>query len=889
MQTYTFKKVIQNKKTLAASALAFVMFFAGAWVTFDISESVVFDTIGLVQAAPGCGSCGLQDKQNGPEPGWTEIVGGGGGGFGGGGSNQPPVCKLFVSDTYFGVGNTTLPGPGNVTLTWQIGQSHSALTPANLAKATFTINNGVGPGEVPASSSIFKSKVVHVTDTTTFVGTVTNIHGTGTCSTTVTITTTPPPKPICTLTIDPNSIYTGGNATLSWTSQHATSGSVNQGVGAVSPVAGGSTTISPTSSKTYTATFTGPGGTTTCSDSITVTPPSSDPICYLDVDPSHVSSGGISTLTWSTINGTSFEIDQGIGTVTPTAGGSVDTDPLSNTTTFTGTVHGSGGKTATCSTTVTVTPPGSPICTLDADPTSVDVGEISELTWTTSNATSFEIDQGIGTVTPTAGGSVDTDPLSSTTTFTGTARDTHGNTAQCQATVTVNIPPHTPICALSIDKSKINSGESATLSWTSANVTSGFINKGVGTTSPVSGGSTTIFPSDSTTYTGTFTGPYGDVTCSASITVEKGGGGCIGNCGGGLNPPTTILFKKPGDQPLAFVSLSQIPYTGFEAGPVLATIFWLAVTVWSFGIAYVLAGRGSMRYIMNQFFNTAPAFVYRALDRKQEVRYEDSTYEAYNAEDEYFNQSVTAVDEPTVSTPVANPTSQGLTPHVLHQPAGEKETPNHDVIDGIPHIADVLESRANAAGVLLSPEALQSAEGLADSREEILKIFGAVIDQAVRTLPREDGWILISSDTLQKLIRETSESGVSVSKTQFSGEVHAPQATEAVSESIVTRLTGDILSGNRDTAFALLKQLEHEHVDARTIINGVAYALDDLYRARSTHTAAKDLALAEKAKLIPNEKLAELVEVFTNAFDVQYNSAFTAFKISLAQAFDVRA
>jgi len=51
-----------------------------------------------------------------------------------------------------------------------------------------------------------------------------------------------------------------------------------------------------------------------------------------------------------------------------------------------------------------------------------------------------------------------------------------------------------------------------------------------------------------------------------------------------------ILTTLPGagEQPLAFVTLSQIPYTGFKAGTLVASLYWLMLILWSAVIAYIL-------------------------------------------------------------------------------------------------------------------------------------------------------------------------------------------------------------------------------------------------------------------------------------------------------------
>ncbi|MFC1729779.1 hypothetical protein ACFL6I_05530 [candidate division KSB1 bacterium] len=62
---------------------------------------------------------------------------------------------------------------------------------------------------------------------------------------------------------------------------------------------------------------------------------------------------------------------------------------------------------------------------------------------------------------------------------------------------------------------------------------------------------------------------------------------------GGLNAPSVTLSSLPGagEQPLAFITLSQVPYTGFKAGTLLASFYYLMLIVWSGVIAYVLLSR----------------------------------------------------------------------------------------------------------------------------------------------------------------------------------------------------------------------------------------------------------------------------------------------------------
>lgn len=161
----------------------------------------------------------------------------------------------------------------------------------------------------------------------------------------------PPPQPSCILNSNPGTIQQGSSTSLSWTTTNASSFSINQGVGGQASFGAGSVSRSPSVTTTYTGTVNGPGGTAQCSTTVTVNPP---PSCSLTLTPATVSEGTSSSLSWTSQNATSFSIDQGIGEVTPTSGGSRSVSP-SVTTTYTGTAAGQGTN-GTCSATLTVTP-----------------------------------------------------------------------------------------------------------------------------------------------------------------------------------------------------------------------------------------------------------------------------------------------------------------------------------------------------------------------------------------------------------------------------------------------------------------------------------------------------------------------------------------------------
>lgn len=81
-----------------------------------------------------------------------------------------------------------------------------------------------------------------------------------------------PPAPTLTyFTASPSTIEQGQSTTLSWNAANSTSVAIDGGIGTVEP--SGSRTISPSTSTTYRAKATGPGGTATAEARVTVTTP----------------------------------------------------------------------------------------------------------------------------------------------------------------------------------------------------------------------------------------------------------------------------------------------------------------------------------------------------------------------------------------------------------------------------------------------------------------------------------------------------------------------------------------------------------------------------------------------------------------------------------------
>jgi hypothetical protein len=175
-------------------------------------------------------------------------------------------------------------------------------------------------------------------------------------------------------------------------------------------------------------------------------------------NPTSIALGQSSTLNWQVTNADSVSIS-GVGAVAP--GGSTSVSPTTTTTYTLTAVKGTQSVTATVTVTVT-SGPAPTVLSFTANPTSINSGQSSTLSWQVSNADSVSI-SGIGAVA--AGGTTNVSPTT-TTTYTLTAvKGTQTTTATVTVTVNTTSTGAPTIVSFAADRSTITEGESALLTW----------------------------------------------------------------------------------------------------------------------------------------------------------------------------------------------------------------------------------------------------------------------------------------------------------------------------------------------------------------------------------------------------------------------------------------
>lgn len=441
------------------------------------------------------------------------------------------------------------------------------------------------------------------------------------------------PEPTCTLTASPTSIDSGDVSTLTWTTDNATSVSINSGIGSVS--LDGSRTVTPSSNTTYTLTATNASGVIkTCSATVHVQQPAV-PTCTISASPSRVSSGNGVTLTWGSSNAHSATIAS-LGSVA--LDGSRTVYPWESRS-YTMTVHGANGQTATCSTNVEVEQQAAPTCWINTSPSSIQEGGSTTLQWGSNNANSATISD-LGSVS--VSGSRTVYPYG-TRSYSMTVYGNNGQTATCSTDVTVQ-QYSVPTCSISASPNTVDRGNATTLSWNSSDgVQSAYITN-IGNVNK--NGSQVITVNANTTYTMTVYGRNGqsntcttyvntnapvvnNLTCTISATPsvitagqysyltwtstgpvtsatlsDSGVGNVAPNGALSVHPDTTRNYTLTvhgaqgqiatcnafvtvgGNNP--YIALTQIPYTGIDTGTMGDLMIWTLIVGLAGSVGYLI-------------------------------------------------------------------------------------------------------------------------------------------------------------------------------------------------------------------------------------------------------------------------------------------------------------
>jgi uncharacterized repeat protein (TIGR01451 family) len=658
------------------------------------------------------------------------------------------------------------------------------------------------------------------------------------------------PAPSCdAFTANPGSIVTGGSSVLSWQTSNATSVTMNNGIGNVA--ADASVTVSPTTNTTYVLTVFGTQNrSVNCSVPVTV---SQDPAPSCDVftaTPNTIMVGQNATLAWQTSNANRVAINNGIGDVV--ADGSMTVSPIASSI-YQLTVFGTQNRSVNCTVPVTVT--NEPVFTCQdnvsftATNYSIDEGQSTTLNWSTTNVDSVSISVINAT---TLSGSKTVDPRSDTA-YVLTAKK-GSKSIDCPLTINVDEDggggggggSPSPRCELTISDNKIKSGEQVTLKWNTSNATEVTIKDNHGKTlvntdkylskdkRDYYDGSLKLKPTRDTEYTIVAERGSKDRTCKVKVDV---------------NDIIVITDRQP---LVAGISLSNVPYTGFEAGPMLTILFYTLLIAWALFVTYLIVMRRRVT-TGGVMANNTPSSATLSMKQAEEIR------------PDVFASTIAPV-MPVSTLPTNLPT--GIAPVVGY--GGVKEIHNpvnpHHVTD---EVVTLLENRAHAQMALLSSDAIRHFISTTAGTLERDTALDAVIAEAKAAYPLEDGWVVINEARMQNLCKVCTVNQVASQAAPYVPAV-VPQGSSSLAEAIVT---GNVVAayemiGNRPM-FAL--------ADA-------ASDLDGIVRMRRGEQVNVSELLKNETATLSDEKIKNIITALTGALDGTYTDEASAVKMAIMKA-----
>ena len=422
------------------------------------------------------------------------------------------------------------------------------------------------------------------------------------------------PRPVCTLDGTPGTIEDGEDFRLEWTTRNATFVTITT----LGPVdLDGSALLSPVKSMRYTLSATGPGGSVTCTENITVREEE-------------------------------------------------DEDENVRCDAFT------------------------------ASDTRVERGDSVTLRWNTTGADSVRIDQGVGSVSDDGSERV---TINRDTTYTLTARN-GSDEDTCRVTVRVEEEEEeddetAPRCRLTISDTQITSGQSVTVSWDNLRTDRAILRDNHGNTIADSRDRNSINEDrDSRVFKPTRSTDY-------TLTVYKGNTTRTCTVGTELTGGVTLTGTRGQDG----IMLSQVPYTGFEAGPILTFVFYSAIGLWGVVVAYAL--------VMKKV-------------------------------------AVAAVVGGASHAPIMSVAGAALASHaaVPNLPVFEEEALTHVVSTS--DVLATLETRAHAQQALISSDALAHLVTVYGGEAE--DALDRVIAASRAAFPTEDGWTVLNKDRVLAIL-----------------------------------------------------------------------------------------------------------------------------------------
>ena len=777
---------------------------------------------------------------------------------GGGGGGDTPSCNA----------NLTL----NVTEVDDIGDPYRLEWDGGPATAVFFINGA----EVPDSGHANFTFTGPNYDRFHMIGN----NGGVECEDEVRVIRKVVEPPTCDVfTATPNTLpYGGGTVTLNWETTNATNANIDG-----QPVAGNSGVdgweVNVTDSHTFVLSLSNSEGSDSCTAPVTVNPPTTDPAINIikrdasDKDDTQMVSVGGTAHFEIIVTNTGAEDLVNV----------VVNDPLESACNLTiGNLAIGASHTYTCNSTnvqsaftnvANVTGKSSVDGTIvtDSDPTHVTMRStigISCKNNATFTASNYNLPRGGGDVTlnwtTTGVDAISINGVASTklndsekvrvnsdTTYTLTLYKNGSVADRCPLSIDVasggggggggSIRPR---CEFEASDEKVSVGEEVTLSWKTRfgrdlTIYEGSEKRGekifeTDDDDLVDDGSLKVRPTKDTTYTLIVERGSQERKCEVDIDVKGG----------------VVLTSKRVQGQVAGITLTQVPYTGFDAGPMLTFIFYAVLAIWGIFVAYLLVVRK----------DTVMGMSLAGAHPRGRIIRDDFSTDASLTEPEateaaaYVGSVLAPQTVATKDTQMTVPTNLPTGDVQVGYAAAETEV---DSESEEAREMKELEDEAHENRVLLSSDAIRhfiAAHPNTDARIGALK---QVIGEAKTSFPSEDGWTVLNLDRLQSLMEAPEAAEV-------------PVGTGSLAEAI--------LAGNIAAAYQMIG---HRPMVA---LADAAADLDTVYRGRQGEQVVVSDMLARESARLETAQITAAIAALTSALDGTYESEAEAVKMAILKA-----
>jgi hypothetical protein len=349
----------------------------------------------------------------------------------------------------------------------------------------------------------------------------------------------------------------------------------------------------------------------------------------------------------------------------------------------------------------------------------------------------------------------------------------------------------------------------------------------------------------------------GDPDCFSEtvlvITITGGGGGCVSNCGGGLNPPKVVLFEVATTTSFAsqsFVYLNQVPYTGLGLSVLQIILFTLSLMVTAGLGAYLL-----IRFDFVSRLRVVGSHLYiRALRENNIIPIGDVDEEDDTEEIEYVSKTVvTSYNENTENV----------------------NTPRTDIVEAerepVKREGTKVASLVALQGLARDMQALISEDGLALIRDASKEsgmspndMLKTVVDIAKTRYPREDGWLALDRNR--------------VKKTLFTSFL-----------SMIPLFIEWLIEADDKKVFSFLRSLRHQEQPVHEFLRKVVTALDHVYKARIEGLPERmraDQHIADIVEHLPNRDVEQIIVDLLDGVDESYESHYASVRLCLVRVLD---